>query len=95
MFIWQNLLMGEEIVCQQRMPFIVFPFLWFYNLTTSLVKCTEAATEFSISLLQTLVIEEPKVISELHNLIDALAKVCNFNLSGFIFLPSPQNLTIF
>lgn len=35
----------------------------------------KAATEFSISLLQTLVIEEPKVISELHNLIDALAKL--------------------
>ncbi|KAI4356708.1 hypothetical protein L6164_000708 [Bauhinia variegata] len=35
----------------------------------------KAATEFSISLLQTLVIEEPKVISELHNLADALAKL--------------------
>ncbi|GAU24430.1 hypothetical protein TSUD_391390 [Trifolium subterraneum] len=35
----------------------------------------KAATEFSISLLQTLVIEEPRVISELHNLIDALAKL--------------------
>ncbi|KAK7386118.1 hypothetical protein VNO78_26091 [Psophocarpus tetragonolobus] len=35
----------------------------------------KAATEFSISLLQTLVIEEPKVISELHNLVDALAKL--------------------
>ncbi|KAK7350377.1 hypothetical protein VNO77_08930 [Canavalia gladiata] len=35
----------------------------------------KAATEFSISLLQTLVIEEPKVFSELHNLVDALAKV--------------------
>ncbi|WJX85826.1 hypothetical protein P8452_68221 [Trifolium repens] len=35
----------------------------------------KAATEFSISLLQTLVIEEPKVISELHNLIEALAKL--------------------
>ncbi|XP_073219959.1 uncharacterized protein [Cicer arietinum] len=35
----------------------------------------KAATEFSISLLQTLVVEEPKVISELHNLIDALAKL--------------------
>ncbi|PQM37003.1 CCR4-NOT transcription complex subunit 1 isoform X1 [Prunus yedoensis var. nudiflora] len=33
------------------------------------------ATEFSISLLQTLVIEESKVISELHNLVDALAKL--------------------
>lgn len=37
--------------------------------------CAEAATDFAISLLQTLVIEEPKVISELHNLVDALAKV--------------------
>ena len=32
--------------------------------------------EFSTSLLQTLVKEEPKVISEFHNLVDALAKVC-------------------
>lgn len=32
--------------------------------------------EFSISLLQTLVVEEPKVISEFHSLVDALAKVC-------------------
>ncbi|KAL5134617.1 CCR4-NOT transcription complex subunit 1 [Glycine soja] len=35
----------------------------------------KAAMEFSISLLQTLVVEEPKVISELHNLVDALAKL--------------------
>ncbi|KAB1225230.1 CCR4-NOT transcription complex subunit 1 [Morella rubra] len=35
----------------------------------------KAATEFAISLLQTLVIEESKVISELHNLVDALAKL--------------------
>ncbi|KAI4354776.1 hypothetical protein L6164_003615 [Bauhinia variegata] len=35
----------------------------------------KAAMEFSISLLQTLVIEEPKVISELHNLVDALSKL--------------------
>ncbi|XP_028804636.1 CCR4-NOT transcription complex subunit 1 isoform X2 [Neltuma alba] len=35
----------------------------------------KAAMEFSISLLQTLVIEEPKVISEFHNLVDALAKL--------------------
>ncbi|XP_040995071.1 CCR4-NOT transcription complex subunit 1-like isoform X1 [Juglans microcarpa x Juglans regia] len=35
----------------------------------------KAATDFAISLLQTLVIEESKVISELHNLVDALAKV--------------------
>ncbi|RZC20257.1 CCR4-NOT transcription complex subunit 1 isoform D [Glycine soja] len=43
--------------------------------TTSLDECAEAAMEFSISLLQTLVVEEPKVISELHNLVDALAKL--------------------
>ncbi|XP_054784760.1 uncharacterized protein LOC129291440 isoform X2 [Prosopis cineraria] len=35
----------------------------------------KAAMEFSISLLQTLVIEEPKVISEFHNLVDCLAKL--------------------
>ncbi|KAL0007429.1 hypothetical protein SO802_008931 [Lithocarpus litseifolius] len=35
----------------------------------------KTATEFAISLLQTLVVEESKVISELHNLVDALAKV--------------------
>ena len=36
---------------------------------------TEAATEFAVSLLQTLANEEPKVISELQNLVEALAKV--------------------
>ncbi|KAF5731634.1 Ccr4-not transcription complex putative isoform 1 [Tripterygium wilfordii] len=35
----------------------------------------KGATEFSVSLLQTLVVVEPRVISELHNLVDALAKV--------------------
>ncbi|PIA29475.1 hypothetical protein AQUCO_06000080v1 [Aquilegia coerulea] len=36
----------------------------------------KAATEFSISLLQTLVVQEPGVsVSELHNLVDALAKL--------------------
>ncbi|GAB2271046.1 hypothetical protein Dimus_005896 [Dionaea muscipula] len=34
----------------------------------------KAATEFAIALLQTLLIEEPKVVSELQNLVDALAK---------------------
>uniref|UniRef100_A0A2P2MSE8 CCR4-NOT transcription complex subunit 1 n=2 Tax=Rhizophora mucronata TaxID=61149 RepID=A0A2P2MSE8_RHIMU len=33
------------------------------------------ATDFAISLIQALVIEEPKVISELHNFVDALAKL--------------------
>lgn len=37
----------------------------------------KAATEFSISLLQTLAVEESKVISELHNLVDALAKLAS------------------
>ncbi|EEF50313.1 ccr4-not transcription complex, putative [Ricinus communis] len=35
----------------------------------------KGATEFSISLIQALVVEESKVISELHNLVDALAKL--------------------
>ncbi|TYK04937.1 CCR4-NOT transcription complex subunit 1 isoform X1 [Cucumis melo var. makuwa] len=35
----------------------------------------EAATEFAISLLQTLVVDESSVISELHNFVDELAKV--------------------
>ncbi|GLT84370.1 hypothetical protein SLE2022_026050 [Rubroshorea leprosula] len=35
----------------------------------------KAATEFAISLLQTLVSDESRVISELHNLVDALAKL--------------------
>ncbi|KAJ4954224.1 hypothetical protein NE237_031056 [Protea cynaroides] len=36
----------------------------------------KTATEFSISLLQTLVVQEPGVsVSELHNLVDALAKL--------------------
>ncbi|XP_044493750.1 CCR4-NOT transcription complex subunit 1-like [Mangifera indica] len=35
----------------------------------------KAAMEFAISLLQTLVADESRVISELHNLVDALAKV--------------------
>lgn len=41
-----------------------------------LCKFLEAATEFAISLLQALAVEESSVISELHNLVDALAKVC-------------------
>lgn len=44
--------------------------------TDSCMKFAEAATEFAISLLQTLVSDESRVvISELHNLVDALAKV--------------------
>ncbi|KZV18909.1 hypothetical protein F511_17815 [Dorcoceras hygrometricum] len=34
----------------------------------------KAATEFAISLIQSLVVNDSKVISELHNLVDALAK---------------------
>ncbi|KAG4119466.1 hypothetical protein ERO13_D11G082333v2 [Gossypium hirsutum] len=37
----------------------------------------KAATEFAMSLLQTLVTDESRVISELHNLVDALAKVAS------------------
>ncbi|KAJ4827650.1 hypothetical protein Tsubulata_008272 [Turnera subulata] len=35
----------------------------------------KAATEFAISLIQALIVEDSKVISELHNLVDALAKL--------------------
>ncbi|KAF3440045.1 hypothetical protein FNV43_RR18323 [Rhamnella rubrinervis] len=35
----------------------------------------KAATDFAITLIQILLIEESKVISELHNLVDALAKL--------------------
>jgi len=35
----------------------------------------KAATEFAVSLIQTLVINDSSVISELHNLVDALAKL--------------------
>ncbi|KAL2514000.1 transcription regulator [Forsythia ovata] len=35
----------------------------------------KAATEFAISLIETLVANDSKVISELHNLVDALAKL--------------------
>ena len=56
---------------------------------TDYINCAEAATEFSVSLLQTLAVEDSKVISELHNLVDALAKVCDYlayvkKNSGFI-----------
>lgn len=39
------------------------------------VFCAESATDFAISLLQSLVTDESSVISELHSLVDALAKV--------------------
>ncbi|CAN0921789.1 CCR4-NOT transcription complex subunit 1 [Linum grandiflorum] len=35
----------------------------------------KAATEFSVSLIQALVVEDYNIISELHNLVDALAKL--------------------
>ncbi|PON57727.1 CCR4-NOT transcription complex subunit [Trema orientale] len=37
----------------------------------------KAATEFATSLLQTLAVEDSKVISELHNLVEALAKLAS------------------
>ncbi|KAL6997605.1 hypothetical protein U1Q18_007732 [Sarracenia purpurea var. burkii] len=40
-----------------------------------LLKRKEAATEFAISLIQTLLINDSRVISELYNLVDALAKL--------------------
>ncbi|KVH89220.1 CCR4-Not complex component, Not1, C-terminal [Cynara cardunculus var. scolymus] len=38
-------------------------------------ELTKVATEFAISLIQTLVASDARVISELHNLVDALAKL--------------------
>ena len=54
---------------------------FFVSRTNHLCNFSEAATEFAISLLQTLVVEESSVISELHNLVDALAKVCILSVS--------------
>lgn len=50
------------------------------DLITNSINCTEAATDFAISLVQALVVEESNVISELHNLVDALAKVIFLHL---------------
>lgn len=69
--------MGEGTVCIRECSFYLF--LLSSNIvepTDSCMKFAEAATEFAISLLQTLVTDESRVvISELHNLVDALAKV--------------------
>lgn len=86
MFTWQNLLMVAGIVC--RMNIVMFTWLVHEAYPTYwilILKSTEPATEFASSLLQTLVIEESNVISELQNLVDALAKVCVKNL--FLCLP--------
>ncbi|GER44883.1 transcription regulators [Striga asiatica] len=40
------------------------------------------ATEFAVSLIQALVINDSKVISELHNLVDALAKARSYSLAA-------------
>ena len=50
------------------------------DLITNSINCTEAATDFAISLIQALVVEEPNVISELHNFVDVLAKVVFLHL---------------
>ncbi|KAG6432328.1 hypothetical protein SASPL_103904 [Salvia splendens] len=51
----------------------------------------KAATEFAISLIQTLVMNDSKVISELHNLVDALAKACLLSIMPAI-PGSPESL---
>lgn len=55
---------------------MIFFFFDAFKKDSDCINRAEAATEFAISLLQTLAVEESKVISELHNLVEALAKVC-------------------
>ncbi|KAI8018564.1 hypothetical protein LOK49_LG04G00137 [Camellia lanceoleosa] len=42
----------------------------------------KAATEFAISLIQTLLINDSKVISKLHNFVDALAKAPRLSVAS-------------
>lgn len=78
------------VIYQLQRMFLLFYELGFYGFDVwclkhclilllrlkSLCSFTEAATEFAISLVQTLVVQEPGVsMSELYNLIDALTKV--------------------
>lgn len=52
-------------------------------------KSAEAATEFAVSLLQTLAIEESSVVSELQSLVEALAKVCSTFFVSYFCLMFP------
>jgi hypothetical protein len=59
---------------------------------------SETATEFAISLIQTLVTQESSSVSELFNVVDALSKVFHlwlaFVVGSFMFLVmSPSWLT--
>ncbi|AQL10289.1 transcription regulator [Zea mays] len=42
----------------------------------------KVATEFAMSLVQTLITQDPVSISELHNVVDAISKVCIFVLAA-------------
>lgn len=79
MCIWQSFLMEEGIVCIIYVcPHVcILIFLCILNLCNlyGSTYFSEGAMEFSISLIQALVVEDSKVVSELHNLVDALAKV--------------------
>ena len=66
----------EAGIVSEHIDFLIFSFFMVSIWTDHLSNLSEAATEFAISLLQTLVVDESSVISELHNLVDALAKVC-------------------
>ena len=70
---WRSILMEGETVCW--IAYFFFSFLVVHERCYLFVCCAESATDFSISLLQSLVTEESSVISELHSLVDALAKV--------------------
>lgn len=61
---------------------IVFQLVEF---TCFLLSYSEVATEFAMSLVQTLITQDPVSISELHNVVDAISKVCIFLDLLFIF----------
>lgn len=75
MSIWQNFLMQEGIVCLLLQACPCYVFLIMIDDNNWLHIIAEPAVDFAVSLIQTLEMNNSKVISELHHLVDALAKV--------------------
>lgn len=75
MSIWQNFLMQEGIVSVLSQACLCYLLLIVIDNNDWMHMIAEPATDFSISLIKTLAMKNPKVISELHHLVDALAKV--------------------
>jgi hypothetical protein len=61
---------------------IVFQLVGF---TCFLLSYSEVATEFAMSLVQTLITQDSVGVSELYNVVDALSKVCIIVDMIFIF----------